>query len=233
MTAAYMTRCVYLTFHGTYRGHGHPHESPPAITVPLVLLGAMSVGAGLFNAEPFGIHAFANWTRNEVFLQARIPDVNFSTGAAALSVAIVLVGGALAGFFYVREEFVFKGATERSALARAGHELLLNKYYLDHLYTGVVVGSIRGPIAQGAYWFNQNIIDAIVNGVALGARRVAAFVYEGIDQIGIDGAVNGVGISAEGGGQSLRTLQTGKVQQYAAILFAAAALLALGLVLFA
>jgi NADH-quinone oxidoreductase subunit L len=233
MTAAYMTRCVYLTFHGEYRGHGHPHESSKAITFPLVALGAMSVGAGLFNAEPFGIHAFANWTRNEVFLQARIPDVNFSTGAAALSVAIVLVGGALAGFFYVREEFVFKGATERSALAKAGHELLLNKYYLDHLYTGVVVKGVRGPIAQGTYWINQNLIDAVVDGTALYARKVATVVYDGIDQIGIDGAINGMGAGAEGGGQSLRTLQTGKVQQYAAILFAAAALLALGLVLFA
>jgi len=233
MTAAYMTRCVYLTFHGEYRGHGHPHESPRAITVPLLALGAMSVGAGLFNAEPFGIRAFASWTRNEVFLQARIPDVNFSSGAAALSVAIVLVGGALAGFFYVREEFVFKGATERSALAKAGHELLLNKYYLDHLYTGIIVRGIRSPIAQGAYWLNQNVIDAVVNGVAVSARRVAGFVYDGIDQIGIDGAVNGVGMGAEEGGQSLRTLQTGKVQQYAAILFGAAALLALGLVLFA
>ncbi len=35
MTAAYMARCVYLTFFGEYRGHGHPHESEPAITVPL------------------------------------------------------------------------------------------------------------------------------------------------------------------------------------------------------
>ena len=35
MTAAYMTRCVYLTFFGEYRGHGQPHESPQAMTVPL------------------------------------------------------------------------------------------------------------------------------------------------------------------------------------------------------
>ena len=232
MTAAYMTRCIYLTFHGEYRGHGHPHESSRAITGPLVALGFMSVVAGFFNAEPFGVHAFANWTRNEVFLQARIPEVNFSNGAAALSVAIVLVGGALAGFFYVREEFVFRGATERSALARAGHEFLLNKYYLDHLYTGIIVKGIREPLARGAYWFNQSVIDAIVNGVATWTKAVARFAYNGIDQIGIDGAVNGIGAGAESGGQSLRTLQTGKVQQYAAILFGAAALIALGLVLF-
>ena len=38
LTAAYMTRCVYLTFFGEFRGHGHPHESGPRITVPLWIL---------------------------------------------------------------------------------------------------------------------------------------------------------------------------------------------------
>ncbi|MCE2532059.1 MAG: NADH-quinone oxidoreductase subunit L [Acidimicrobiia bacterium] len=38
LTAAYMTRCVYLTFFGRYRGHGHPHESGRRITVPLWIL---------------------------------------------------------------------------------------------------------------------------------------------------------------------------------------------------
>jgi NADH-quinone oxidoreductase subunit L len=232
MTAAYMTRCIHLTFHGEYRGHGHPHESPPAITAPLVILGVMSVVAGLFDAEPFGIKAFAHWTSNEVLLMAKVPEVGFSSAAAALSVGIVLVAGAFAGYFYVREEFKLHGLTERSGLAKAGHEFLVNKYYLDHLYTGVIIKGIREPLAQGAYWFNQNVLDAVVNGVATNAKRVAGFVYGGVDQIGIDGAVNGVGAGAEGGGQSLRTLQSGKVQQYAAILFAAAALLALGLVLF-
>ena len=41
LTAAYMTRCVYLTFFGEYRGHGHPHESPKAITGPLVVLAGL------------------------------------------------------------------------------------------------------------------------------------------------------------------------------------------------
>src|SRR5918996_3165604 len=58
LTAAYMTRCVYLTFFGEYRGHGHPHESPPMITVPLIVLAVLSVGAGFINATVFGIEKF-------------------------------------------------------------------------------------------------------------------------------------------------------------------------------
>jgi len=230
LTAAYMTRCIYLTFFGEYRGHGHPHESSRAITVPLVILAALSVSAGWLNA--FGLHYFADWTRNQVFVLANVKDYPFSLPLAGVALGFALVAAGFAGYYYVREEFKLRGLTERSSVAKAGHELLLNKYYLDHLYTGIIIKGIREPLAQGAYWFNQNIIDAIVNGVAKYTKVIAAFVYEGIDQTVIDGAVNSLGIGAEEGGQSLRTLQSGRVQQYAAILFAAAALLALGLLLF-
>jgi NADH-quinone oxidoreductase subunit L len=230
LTAAYMTRCIYLTFFGEYRGHGHPHESPAAITGPLVILAGLSVSAGWLNA--FGLHYFADWTRNQVFVLANVKDYPFSLPLAGTALGLALVAAAVAGYFYVKEEFKLRGLTERSEVAKAGHELLLNKYYLDHLYTGIIIKGIREPLAQGAYWFNQNIIDAIVNGVAKYAVVIAGFVYNGIDQTIVDGAVNSLGIGAEESGQSLRTLQSGRVQQYAAILFAAAALLALGLVLF-
>ncbi len=230
LTAAYMTRCVYLTFFGEYRGHGHPHESPKLITVPLVVLAVLSVSAGWLGG--FGLHYFADWTRNEVFVAAHVRDYPFSILWAGIALGLAIVAAAFAGAFYVREEFVFKGATSRSALAKTGHEVLLNKYFLDHLYTDVIVGAIKRPIARGAYWINQNIIDAVVNGVALYCRKVARFVYSGIDQLVVDGAVNGVGAGAEEGGVALRTLQNGRVQFYAGMLFAAAALLGLGLVLF-
>jgi NADH-quinone oxidoreductase subunit L len=230
LTAAYMTRVIYLTFFGEYRGHGHPHESPKLITVPLVILAGLSVSAGWLNA--FGLHYFADWTRNEVFVAAHVKDYPFSLPLAGTALGLAIVAAAFAGYFYVREEFRFRGLTERNNLAKAGHEFLLNKYYLDHLYTGIIVDGIKGPVAQGAYWFDQNVIDAIVNGVARYARIAAGYVYDGIDQVVVDGAVNGVGAGAEEGGMALRTLQNGRVQFYAGMLFAAAALLGLGLVLF-
>src|SRR6516162_2652412 len=202
LTAAYMTRCIYLTFYGEFRGHGHPHESPRLITVPLIILAVFSVSAGWLNG--FGLHYFADWTRNEVFVAARVKDYPFSLPLAASALGLALVAAAGAGAFYVREEFALKGATSRSALAKSGHELLLNKYYLDHLYSGVIVGNIRGPVAQETYRFDQQVIDAIVNGVARYTRLVAGFVYDGIDQRVVDGAVDGVGVSAEEGGIALR-----------------------------
>jgi len=49
LTAAYMTRCIYLVFFGEYRGHGTPHESGPRITTPLIILSVFAVFAGFVN----------------------------------------------------------------------------------------------------------------------------------------------------------------------------------------
>jgi NADH-quinone oxidoreductase subunit L len=223
MTAAYMTRCVWLTFFGEYRGHGHPHESPAPITVPLIALSVMAIGAGFLNAP--GIGLFTDWTDNAVVLTAGVEHHDFSITTAAIGTLVALVGIVLAGAYYVRNVGPH-GLTDRSSAARAGYTFLLNRYYLDHLYTGGVVGGIKGPIARAAYWFNQNVIDAIANGIGIFARGSGNFVYNVLDQRLVDGAVNGSAYAAGAGGGFLRTIQTGRVQHYAAVLFAATAIFA-------
>ena len=79
--------------------------------------------------------------------------------------------------------------------------MLVNKYYLDYLYTDIIVGGIKGPIAQAAYWFNQNVIDGVVNGAGVGVGRApASCVYDNIDQGVVDGVVNGSGARRGGAG---------------------------------
>jgi NADH-quinone oxidoreductase subunit L len=231
MTAAYMTRCIYLTFHGEPRGnaaHHHPHESPPAITGPLVVLAVFSVGAGWLNAP--GIELFGKWNLNETLVRAGVPEHQFNISYAVVSTAIALLGIAIGGLWYFRGVHP-RDLTRRFRPLRAGYVFLENKYYLDVLYTDGVVGSIKGPIARGAYWVNQNVLDGVVNGVGVASRGLANFVYDVVDQKVVDGAVNGAGLGAEGGGSLLRILQTGRVQNYAALMFGAAAVSALALAL--
>ena len=104
--------------------------------------------------------------------------------------------------------------------------MLVNKYYLDWLYQGVIVAAVKGPIAKAAYWFNQNVLDEVVDTAGRSSVRAGQFIYKNIDQTVIDGAVNGSGQLSTNSGQGLRKVQTGKVQQYAAILFAGATILA-------
>ena len=99
------------------------------------------------------------------------------------------------------------------------------------LYENVIVASIKGGMANAAYWVNQHVIDGVVNGAARGARVAGKFTYEKLDQHGVDGAVNGVAeITGESGGL-LRYLQSGRVQRYALLLFGAVGLLSLFLLL--
>jgi NADH-quinone oxidoreductase subunit L len=230
MTAAYMTRCVYLTFFGEYRGHGHPHESPPAITIPLIVLAGFSVVAGLINAP--GIELFSEWTENATFQLAGVEHHEFSVGLAFLGTLMGL-GGISAGWAYYARNLGPHRLTQRSRPALLGYQILENKYWLDRLYTDMIVGGLKGPVARGAYWVNQRVIDGVVNAVGITSRAVARFTYDIVDQKVVDGVVNGTGFTAEEGGSVLRVLQTGRVQQYAAFLFGAVVVMGGALVLFA
>ena len=130
-----------------------------------------------------------------------------------------------------KETSPFKGLTQRVGVLKAGHTFLVNKYYLDDLYEKVVVKAIAHPIAQAAYWVNQHVIDGIVNRVGLGGKAVGQFVYRYVDQGLVDGVVNGSGTTARGAGGALQPVQSGKVSMYGALLFGAAAVGALVLVL--
>ena len=116
--------------------------------------------------------------------------------------------------------------------SHAGYTLLVNKFYLDALYENVIVASIKGPIARGVYWFNQNVIDGVINGTGRGAVRAGRFVYDVVDQRVVDAAFNETAeLTGETGGL-LRYLQSGRVQRYALFLFAGVGMLSLLLLIF-
>ncbi len=247
VTAAYMTRVVYLTFHGSYRGDGHPHESGPRILVPLYVLAAFAAGAGLLNMpKGFQLWPEAWQLRFEHYVEpvaAYFPAIAHAKPSWSLAVASTLV--ALAGvwlawrYYFTAVEGRRKaagsaaltelpdGPVSRGGLPRAVHTALANKYFLDHLYTGVIVKAVKGPLARAVYWSNQRVIDGAVNEAGRRSVAVGRGVYERIDQGLIDNLiVDGSGRASDASGEGLRTMQTGKVQHYGAILFAAAAVLA-------
>ncbi|WP_428115640.1 NADH-quinone oxidoreductase subunit L [Candidatus Poriferisodalis sp.] len=236
MTAAYMTRVIWYTFWGEYRGHGHPHESPKLMTVPLWILAVMAVVAGVFNLpsgvlSPFGLEGFAHRVQTYAEPSIYLNAVGLSHPDPSLILALVGLALALAGiaitFLYYWRNAGPHGLTERNRYAKAGYTFLENKYYLDHLYTDIVVGSIKAPIARAADWVNQNVIDKVVDTAAETARDSGRWVYRWIDQGTIDGGVNAIASGADAGGQGLRGMQTGKVQNYGSLLFGTAAVAAI------
>ncbi len=152
-----------------------------------------------------------------------------------LSLGVVAVGYALAiGFcvlFYGRRDKRLVGLTERNTALRGGFLFLKNKYYLDHLYENVIVHAVAHPIAKMAYWVNQHVLDATVDGVGNNTRKAGEWVYDNIDQKLVDGAVNGSGWAASEAGHAMQPTQSGKVSQYGALLFGAATVGAIVLVI--
>jgi NADH-quinone oxidoreductase subunit L len=247
LTGAYMARTVYLTFFGEYRGQGNPHESGPRITVPLWILSVFAVIAGWFNL-PAGFQIVPEgWEeRFGHYIEPTgqyFPGISHATPSwslAIVSTIVALLGLAAGSYYYfVKVHRVSPTATElpngltsRFRIARVGHTVLVNKYYLDWLYQDVIVASIKGPIARGTYWFNQNVLDATVDWFGTSAVTTGKWVYKNIDQKVIDGAVDGAGAASQGAGEELRHMQTGKVQQYGAYMFFAVAVIAAFFIVF-
>jgi NADH-quinone oxidoreductase subunit L len=229
-TAAYMTRTIWYAFYGEYRGHGHPHESGPRITVPLVILAFFAVVAGVFNlpwdVPVIGAHAFETYVEPVGLYFPGLSHAKFNPVLAVVSFGVALSGIAMAYLYYWKGALApFQGLASRNGAAAWGKKVLVNKYYLDHLYTDVITGFVKGPLARAANWFNQHILDGTVNGVGKGAAVTGKWVYENVDQGVVDRAVNTSGTGAGAAGSALRVLQSGRIQQYAALFFAAVAVL--------
>jgi NADH-quinone oxidoreductase subunit L len=173
--------------------------------------------------------------KDGVCVAPQLSHAKFKWSKAALSMIIVLLGMVISWVLcvqlYDRKNKALVGLTERNALLGRGYRFLVNKYYLDALYENVIVRGIAHPVSAAAYWVNQNILDGAVNGAGNTTRKVSGWVYRNLDQRVVDGTVNASGEAARGLGGFLRPVQSGKVNQYGALLFGTAAIGALVLVI--
>jgi NADH-quinone oxidoreductase subunit L len=198
MTSFYMFRTVYMTFHGDSRMdphvEHHVHESPPVMTVPLVILAVLSVIGGFVGLPVIpGANAIGDFLapvmKGQELLSGHSPEAHHSVGLEvglmAISLMIALVGWWMARTFYVQQPDLPK----RAAQSLGGlYRLVFNKYWVDELYDAIAVRPFVGISNWLWQIFDDNIIDWIANGFAL-----------------ITGQV----------GSTLRWIQTGLVQNYA------------------
>ncbi|MEQ8439729.1 MAG: NADH-quinone oxidoreductase subunit L [Ilumatobacter fluminis] len=221
--------------HSDEEEHGDDEEHEEALlgSVDELALGA-GAGGGFVAAESGGgDHSY------EAPGPFKVPAPPVFTWANAAPGLILVALGILVSWFMSlavfgrRKNFLSPtvGLTERVKPIGAIHSFLVNKLYLDHLYEKVIVHAIAHPIAKAAYWFNQNVIDGIVNTVGIVTRRLGGWVYRNVDQRVVDGAVNASGKAASEGGHALQPVQSGKVNQYGALLFGAAGIGAILLII--
>ena len=103
ITAFYMSRLFFMTFHGRGRWEddAHPHESPSLMTVPMVILavGSIGLGAFLFIGERFQL-----WMEPVIGGVAEGEPVIAKYPLMALTLVLVAVGGFLAWRQYWQAE---------------------------------------------------------------------------------------------------------------------------------
>jgi NADH-quinone oxidoreductase subunit L len=98
------------------------------------------------------------------------------------------------------------------------YTLLLNKYYFDEIYDAVIIKPILAT-CRFMWSFDNAVIDGLVN---LFGRFTLflSWLHDTFDKYVVDGLVNGAGYTIWGIGSVIRQAQTGKVQNYAIVIFA-------------
>jgi NADH-quinone oxidoreductase subunit L len=212
LTAFYTLRMYCLTFRGTYRGTAHPHESPAAMTVPLMVLAVPALFLGLLGSPLLKDGPF--FGKVIAFTGQVVHEPHFHVALGGMSVLLFLVGAGVGFAVYG------KGLPRRDPTLNMGFATTLfqNKFYLDELYLNGIVRPIRTQVSNAAYWLNQNVFDAPPNLAGKYAVQAGRGAYA-VDQTVVDGAVNGSGRTMDYLGRGLRLLQNGNVQAYATAMF--------------
>ncbi|MEO6131074.1 MAG: NADH-quinone oxidoreductase subunit L, partial [Saprospiraceae bacterium] len=195
LTAFYMFRLIYLTFFNTFRGSeetkSHIHESPWTITLPLIVLCALSVFGGLlglpevFSANHWLDTYLSGITEGSASFLHHGTDLSLTMEIGLISLAGF---GAILVILYARNKYQALRQLPPDEASLTGFEkLIYHKFYVDEFY--------EKYISQPVF-------------------RLSEFAGSVIDKLVIDRAVNGSGWLVDFGGRTLRLLQTGNTGFY-------------------
>ncbi|MFC1563800.1 NADH-quinone oxidoreductase subunit L [candidate division KSB1 bacterium] len=198
ITAFYMFRLVFMTFFGESRvkpeAAHHLHESPKTITIPLMILAALSlIGGWIGIPESLGGHNQFEHFMHPVFADAQHiieQSGEMRHGSIEYVLMVLAIAVAFTGFFIAYTKYFKKPYKEPVTEPGFGYKLLENKYYVDEIYEASVIKPFM---------------------------RSSNFFWKGIDIPVIDGIVNGSGWLFRKTSQMLRKIQSGLIQEYIVI----------------
>ncbi len=228
LTAFYMWRLMYLTFWGQSRAGAevprHIHESPPVMTVPLVVLAAGSALGGWIGVPKIwsglgpAFQAFEHWL--EPVWAAQAAEAHLHHDAAAewalmgLSVLLAILGILLARYMYLLRP---ETADRLAAAGGPIYRVLANKWYVDEIYDVLFVRGLAKGGGGAMAAFDLRVVDGGVNGAGWLTRLTSA-ISVWWDTWIVDGAVRLVSFLVKLSSYPMRILHTGYVQQYALVI---------------
>ncbi|HTH42095.1 MAG TPA: NADH-quinone oxidoreductase subunit L [Terracidiphilus sp.] len=227
LTAFYMIRQVSYVFFGNWRGHGHAHESPRVMTMPLAILAFFAVALGAIGSPLWP------WFRS--FLEGRTAEFGFQGFSEpglltlmATSSFVVFLGLGLGWWIYGNKSPAPEAPDALQASMPRVWTVLQNKFYVDELY-GATVIAFYAWWARVADWLDRRVWGGAVAAVTWMFGLFARF-DRFLDANVVDGTFDKGCEELSTSGGLLASIQSGLVQNYLRIL--ALAVVALVLILF-
>lgn len=215
LTAFYMFRQVFMVFFGECRADEHTkhhlHESPPIMTVPLMVLAGSSLVVGWLGLPAFlGGNAFSRWLEPVFGHPHHGLSVAAEIGLMVASVSIATAGAGLAYAMYIAGRI--RPETFSDLAGGLLYRAVYNKYWVDEIYDVIFVRGTLLLARMGAL-FDKYVIDGIVDGSAK-ITTLWSWLMGAFDFRVIDGAVNMVSDSVLEWGSRVRKVQSGSINAY-------------------
>lgn len=175
MTAIYMFRAYYLTFHGEFRGtdeqKAHLHESPLNMTVPLMILAGLTVIGGFINLPHFIGHGnyakLHEWLSPIYMYDVKLAEVPLMTEMILLGLTVLMF---FVVWFVVKNIYVNKKKMALPDDQYTGWQRLSNrKLYIDELNNATFVKFIEG-LGVGGNMFDKGVLKRFVDYIGIGAE---------------------------------------------------------------
>jgi NADH-quinone oxidoreductase subunit L len=164
LTAFYMFRLLFITFNGQFRGTDeqkhHLHESPWLMTLPLIILAALSIVGGWIGIPELLMKGGDKITG---FLEPVIPVHHVAADAHPPEILLMTIStGLILGAIFIAW-FMFRNY--RPAESKGFGKILENKWYVDELYEKIIVKPVFRFAGFLNKWIEHAVIDRLVNGV--------------------------------------------------------------------
>ena len=154
-----MFRLYYNIFWGTPAQFEHtPHEAPRTMTIPLIILAAITLFAGFI---PFGNFVSSNGLPYTIHLNAAV---------AISSVIVALIAIGIATFFYKKQCDIPERLLN---MYPQFHKAAYHRFYIDEFYLFITKRIIFNCVSKPIAWFDRHIIDGAMNGMAYVTQQVA------------------------------------------------------------
>jgi len=164
LTAFYMFRLLFITFTGKFRGTAeqehHLHESPPAMTIPLVILAVLSVIGGFVGIPELFMHGGDKIT---AFLTPVISGTGQHNVSRSTEYILMGLSTGLMIVMIIFAWFKFRNYQRTEAVGLG--KVLENKWYVDELYEKIIVNPLDKVGSFFNSFFERSVVDGLVNGV--------------------------------------------------------------------